>query len=692
MKRIIFRFFTVSATFLLDRFFRKSARSRLEHQLGVRIERAHDLAEADRDAEAKLLCEEILAANPGHPRLLHLSGVLALRAGDLRAARDWITRAIVVDPACHLYRFNLGNVLAASGETATAAAAFGEAVVLKPDHGPSLFNLGKVQLALARFDDAIASLARLRSLWPGDAATLVELGSACLHRARVTQRPSDYAQAIEVFAEALALPQIVQADKTNAQLFLGEAFYRCRRYSEALRQFHAVLAVDPDNLDALVMAGNCLTQLGRVSESIGHFKRVVALAPGNLPALSSILTLADYLPGLDAASNTRQRLQLAARFSTQERRTSWPNTPDPGRRLRIGYVSPDLRNHVAMYLFEAVLRLHDRFDFEWFVYDATPDRDEKSAMLRGLVPHWREINALPAAALAAMVEGDRIDILVDLAGHTLNNSLAAFAFKPAPVQVSWLAYPGSTGLVEIDYLISDMHTSPPHLEQHASETVWRLPSTRFSYEPPAGCAAPGLPEADSPLIFGCFNNISKLNGRVLSLWSEILRAVPGARLLLKTGALDDPEGRALLAAELDRAGIPAERVELRGMSSYLENFAGYGEVHIALDPFPFCGGLTSLDALWMGVPVVTLEQDLMAGRQTLAFLHIIGHPELIAANAEDYIRIAVELARDPAAMARYRSSLREAMRTSPLLDHAALTGNLEQAYRQMWRRWCEQRR
>ena len=671
-------------------FLRKLWHGSADTRLAVQIELAHDLTDQGRDTEAAAICDEMLAATPDQPRILHLKGVLALRAGDVRTAQELIERAIARDPATHLYRFNLGNVLLAAGEITAAAAAFGEAVRLKPDHAPSLFNLGKAQRELKRHDDAIANLTRLDAWQPRDAAVLVELGTACYAKAGATRQLSDYARAIDVFALALAQSGMTPENKTNALLFLGDSLHQCQRHSEALERFREVLDGDASNLDGLIKTANCLNQLGRMTEALAYFERIAAQAPEHLAVLSSIISVADYLPQFDAAANTRHRFELAAKFATTARRTTWTNSRDGRRRLRIGYVSPNLRNHVAMYLFEAVLRLHDRHAFEWFVYDATPDRDEKSAVLRALVPNWREIDAQPVTGLPAMIERDQIDILVDLAGHTSNNRLMSFAFKPAPVQVSWLAYPGSTGMQEIDYLISDAHTTPPHLAHHASEAVWRLPNTRFSYEPPTTCATPAMPPAEQPVTFACFNNISKLNPVVFSLWRRILDSMPDARLLIKSAALDDAGGRDQLTADLRTAGIGAERVELRGVTSYLENFSTYNTVHIALDPFPFCGGLTSLDALWMGVPVVTLEQELMAGRQTLAFLHNIGHPELVASTPDDYVRIAVELARNPAAIANYRTSLRDAMRASPLLDHASLTRNLEAAYRAMWQRWCEQ--
>ena len=656
-----------------------------------RIERALDLAEAGRAAEAQALCRDILASQPEQPRVLHLQGVLALRAGQPGVAQALITRAVTQDSSNHLYRFNLGNAHAARGAITAAAEAFGDAARLKPDYLPALFNLGKAQIELNRPDAAIATLQLARTLAPSDADVLAELGSACYLKAETSHLIADYAPAIAAFRALLAHPDTAGPTRSNALLFIGDALDKSKHHGEALGFLRQLLTLEPDNLNALAKISNCYCQMGRMAEAIPYSRRVAELAPGNLAALSAILCTTDYLCDVDTAANSAQRVAFAARFSTPRRRTSWPNPRDPERRLRIGYVSPDLRTHVAMVLFEPVLRLHDRDAFDLFVYDATMVRDRKSGELRTLVPHWREIDKQATDALPQMVQDDGIDILVDLAGHTPNNRLMSFAFKPAPVQASWLAYPGSTGLAEIDYLISDPHTSPPKFDHHAAETVWRLPHTRFCYQPPSDLpdiAALAAPPSPRPVTFGSFNNIAKINPQVLALWRRILDALPEARLLIKSFCLDDPMARGRFAADLATAGLPADRVGLRGASSYLENFSDYGEIDIALDPFPFCGGLTSLDALWMGVPVVTLEQQLMAGRQTLAFLESIGQPELIATSADDYVRVAVNLAHDPARLAAYRTGLRDKLRKSALLDFARFTRDLEHAYRAMWRRWC----
>ena len=668
------------------------------------IERAHDLAESGHNTQAQTLCDTILKQHPAHPRLLHLSGVLMLRAGRATDAAAVIARAIAIDDSSHLYHFNLGNAWAALNRPDAAARAYGIALQRMPDFLPALFNLGKAFIELNQLDGAIECLGHACVIAPGNAAAQTELGMTWYRKAASTHLRSDYAQAAAAFSAALALDlpappaAEIQIDtdteaahkRLNTLLLYADALGNCKRHGEALVKFREVLAASPDDLDALIKTGNCLTWLGRGKDALPYIRRAVERAPEQLAALSMIVSNADYLDDIDASANTAKRFELAARLATPARQTRWRNLRAPSRKLRIGYVSPDLCTHVAMYLFENVLKLHDREHFEWFIYDATVVRDEKSVELRKLNEHWREIDAVPLMQVPQMVMDDQIDLLVDLAGHTSNNRLMVFAHKPAPVQVSWLGYPGSTGLTEIDYLISDAWTSPPQFDRHASETVWRLPHTRFCYQPPLQASAPALPAASKSITFVSCNNIIKLNGQVLALWSRILETLPDSRLLIKSVTLDDPLARRLLSDDLAAAGIALQRTELRGASVYLDTFSTYHDAHIALDPFPFCGGLTSLDALWMGVPVVTLEQELMAGRQTLAFLHNIGHPELIAQTPDDYVRIAVELAQNRARVAAYRAGLRDAMRASPLLDFPAFTRNLEDAYRQMWQRWCTQ--
>ena len=630
-----------------------------------------------------------LAREGNHARALHLLGVVRLACGNPSAAESLIRHAIERDPNPHLHWFNLGNALAAQGRTVDAAAAFAEATARAPGHFPSWFNLARSRAEQGDVSAAIEACEHCTRLQPGDPSALTELGMLRFRKAEATLLAADFDLAIDILRRALALPDPPAATVHNARLFLGDALSRRGRHSEALVLFRAVHAEAPDDLDANINLANCLNTMGRIREAAPHYEKVVRLFPSHLPAISSAISAADYAGDFDAAANAAWRRDLMRLFADSKRHAHWPNPREPGRRLRIGYVSPDFRDHVAMTLLSGVLANHDRDRFEITAYDATAFRDQRNRELRAGVDHWREIDALSTDEADRLVRDDGIDILVDLAGHTAGNRLMLFARKPAPVQVTWLAYPGSTGLPEIDYIISDPYTTPPDCEALYSEKVWRLPISRFCFTPPVGSPDTRMPATGMAPTFGSFNNPSKLNAAVLKLWARILDAMPEARLMLKYGALDDPEAREWLRANLATAGINLARVDMRGWTRYVDALGQYADMHVALDPFPFCGGLTSLDALWMGVPVVTLSQMQMAGRQTEAFLRCIGAGELVARDPDEYVRLAVELARDMQRLQGYRTNLRASMRDSALFDHASFTRALETAYQGMWRHWCE---
>lgn len=661
----------------------KAAAIEREIDAGIACFEAGDTSGAERAFAAALARDE------NHARALHLMGVVRLAAGNATEAERLIRRAIERDASPHLYWFNLGNALAAQGRTDDAARAFAEAAHRDPGHFPSWFNLGRSRAEQGDLAAAIEACEQCARLQPEDPSALAELGMLRFRKAEATLLAADFDLAIDILRRALALPDPPPATVHNARLFLGDALSRRGRHSEALDLFRAVHGEAPDDLDANINLANCLNSMGRILDAAPHYEKVVQLFPTHLPAISSAISAADYAGDFDATENAQWRRDLMRLFADPKRHLQWANPRDPERRLRIGYVSPDFRDHVAMTLMQGVLANHDRGRFEIFIYDATAFRDQRNRELRTLADHWHEIDTFSTDAADRLVRSDGIDILVDLAGHTAGNRLMLFARKPAPVQVTWLAYPGSTGLPEIDYIISDPHTTPPDSEALYSEKVWRLPVSRFCFTPPEGSPDTRMPTAGMPPTFGSFNNPSKLNSAVLRLWARVLDAAPDARLLLKYAALDDPTAREWLRANLAAAGIAAARVDMRGWTRYVDALDQYADMHVALDPFPFCGGLTSLDALWMGVPVVTLSQKQMAGRQTEAFLRCIGAGELTASNPDDYVRMAVELVGDKQRLAGYRTSLRQSMRDSVLFDHASFTRALEEAYQGMWQQWCE---
>jgi predicted O-linked N-acetylglucosamine transferase (SPINDLY family) len=306
------------------------------------------------------------------------------------------------------------------------------------------------------------------------------------------------------------------------------------------------------------------------------------------------------------------------------------------------------------------------------------------------VDEWRFIVGVSDEDADAMIRQDEIDILVDLSGHTGGNRLQLFARRPAPVQASWLGYPSTTGLSAIDYLLMDAAAVPEGAEQYCSEAVARLPYGRFCYTPPAYAPEPIDPASreGSPITFGSFNNLAKIGAPVIRLWAEVLKATPGSRLVLKWKALQDPFTRRRIGQAFGSLGISADRLEFRAATPHVQMLAEYGAIDIALDPFPFCGGLTSCEALWMGVPVVTLPGERPVSRQTLGFLNAIGHAELAASSHDDYVRVAAELAADPKRRADLRRSLRQSMAASPLCDPDRFTPALEATFRRMWRGWC----
>jgi len=357
-----------------------------------------------------------------------------------------------------------------------------------------------------------------------------------------------------------------------------------------------------------------------------------------------------------------------------------PRNADPERRLRVGYVSGDFGRHPVGFFLRPVLANHDRAGFEITCYSTRLRSDALAETLKQSAANWREVGGMPDDALAAQIAADGIDILVDLSGHTAHNRLSLFARRAAPIQASWLGFWGTTGLAAMDYLLTDASTLPPGCESGFSETLLRLPGIRFCYGPPDDAPEPTW--RNKPVTFGSFNNLAKVGPDAVRLWRQVLDAVPGSKLVLKWRTLADRGLCRRLRADF------GDRVDLRGASGHAAMLAEYADIDVALDPLPFSGGATSCEALWMGVPVVTLPGSGAASRQTLGFLRALGRTEWAAKSPEDYVRIAAGLAADRAALGQLRTSLRAEMAASPLCDGAAFTRELEQAYRAIWRKWC----
>jgi predicted O-linked N-acetylglucosamine transferase (SPINDLY family) len=373
--------------------------------------------------------------------------------------------------------------------------------------------------------------------------------------------------------------------------------------------------------------------------------------------------------------------------------TPHENSRDPARRLRIGYVSSDFFRHPVAYFFEPLLQSHSANEFETYCYANVEKPDPVTGRLRALAHHWRDIRGMAPAAVADLVRSDSIDILVDLGGHTAPNLLLVFAHKPAPIQVTWLGYPNTTGMGAMDYRITDEWADPPgKAEAYHTEMLARLPNGFLCYRPfiKAPPVSPSPAARAGCVTFGSFNSLRKITPEVLKTWASILAAIPGSRLLLKRSPL-----RYATVAERYRrpfleAGVEPDRVVLQdAIPSQTEHLALYSQVDVGLDSFPYNGTTTTCEALWMGVPVVCLAGNRHSGRVGVSILTQMELTDLIADSPDDYVRIAVELANTPKRLSELRSSLRQRMSVSPLCDAKAFARTMEDAYRKMWRNWCD---
>lgn len=647
----------------------------------IRLHESGDLTGAERRYRA------LLHADAGDPDATHLLGLIAHQRGEHAAAVAQIGAAIALKADKPIYHYNLGNALAALGRPEAAAKSFRAALALDPTHAGSRANLAHALSQSRQHAQAAAEYRQLLQLQPS--ATVRN----ALARELIQSADADPAAAQHYDEAAALLQQAWQDadDPTAARLALGYCLQQRKRWSEAAGHYQAVLSLDPGSPAAHNNLANCYNQLGRIAEAILHYRETYRLAPDFPQAQASVLACLNYDPHCSpeqaAAEHRLWAEQVAA--PCYPKIAHFGNDRSPERRLRIGYVSPDLRRHPVSAIFAPILAAHDRSRVEVTCYYNFAGEDMVTLRLKSLAGQWRPVAGIDDEALCAQIRTDRIDILVDLAGHTMHNRLLAFARKPAPIQVSWLGYFNTTGLATMDYFVSDPWSSPAGQERYYVEKLLRLPHTRFCYEPPEYMpgVSPLPAEKMGHITFGCLNNLSKLNENVLALWSEVLRAVPGANLRLQAAALDDAPNRARFGELCARHGIAPARLQLRGFVPIEEAPAGYAEIDIALDPFPFCGGMTSLEALWLGVPVITLAGETIAGRQSASMLMNLELPELIARSAEQYVASAARLARDLPRLAKLRAGLRPRFAASPLMDYAGFARELEAAYQCMWRTW-----
>ncbi|HYD29373.1 MAG TPA: tetratricopeptide repeat protein [Azospirillaceae bacterium] len=652
------------------------------HQQG-RLDQAHGIY------------EKVLEVDPGNGDALYLLGILYRAQKHFDQATDLLRRAITVTPDRAVNHSALGNALRDQGKLEEAIAAFRAAADLDPGFVIALDSLAVANFALGRMAEVERAYRELVAQQPSYAIAWQGLGV-------VLKRQNRAAEAIEAYDRALAL------DPGNAltHYYRALALNVLDRCDEAFDSYRHAIVLKPDMADAYINVAHHFQDHRRLDEARLFYEKAIALEPDSSDVHSNLMLTAQYLPGasLDWLHHIHRRWNDRHGAPLKSTWQPFANTPTPERRLRIGFISADLGRHPVGYFMARVLRHLDAAQTEIFIYSdrvgpgattrRVPDpagRDGMTDHLQSLAHHWCDSVGLNAGELAERVRADGIDILFDLSGHTANNRLIVFARKPAPIQITWAGYVGTTGLEAMDYLIADRFHVPPEHDRYMHEKVIRLPDGYICYQPPAYDLPVGpLPALErGPVTFGAYNNPTKLMPETIATWARILTRVPSARLIMRYRGLEKGRIRRWIQDTFAENGVETKRVELLQELPHDRLMASYGEeIDIALDSFPYSGGLTTCEAMWMGVPVVTRPGDIFASRHSFSHLSNVGLTETIARDLDEYVDIAVSLATDLPRLAAIRAGLRNRMAASPLCDGERFARNFEAAMRQIWRDWC----
>ncbi len=608
-----------------------------------------------------------------------------LRSGNLSGAEQACAELLAADPDNLEALFLPGNLAHQKGNHEEAVDSFSPGLLRKPPRSPILrLNLGTSLTLLKRYDESISQLKEATSLDPGYSAAWFQLGVAL-------EQKGNLDPAVEAYTQTRRLdPSHDHAIQRSADIR-----HRQNRMEEAMDLYAKALQLQPNNFMACNNAGNAAKYLGKISEALTWYQRAQELEPQQRICASNYLMTMLLTADCSPEEIYRKHALWSETFErplVQEQKPP-ANSPLPERPLRIGYLSCDYKNHPVAFFIEPILASHNRNNFKIYCYSNCDTPDMITAQLENRADIWRPIHDLDDDKVRDLIRNDGIDILVDLGGHTAQNRLTVFARKPAPVQATWLGYAATTGLKSIDYRITDAAADPPGITEHFhSERLWRLPDNFICYRPPANSppVAPLPCLTNGFVTFGVFNHFSKITPGAVDLWSELLSSLPTSKLLIKALGMEHEPMRKRTRDMFAARGISQDRLELVGKTpsiySHLELF---GKVDISLDTFPYNGTTTTCESLWMGVPVVAKEGNSHVSRVSVSLLRTVGLSGLVAGSDEDYVALAAFLAQDWKNLEILRNNLRERMNGSKLLDTVGFTRNLEQAYREMWRRWCK---
>ncbi len=641
-------------------------------------------------------------------------GIVLQQLGRIGDALTSFRRALDFRPEFVVAHYNLGNALTELGKFDDAVSSYRRAIQIDHNYPGAHNNLGHAFTKLGRVNDALASYRRAVEINPDFAEAHNNLGNTLKDCRLLEQAVASYGRALEIqpgfvdahynlgntlkelgkFRDAVASYQRALAINPNfaeAHSNLGLALRDSGRLGDAIASFRQALAIKPNFAEAHSDLGNALKDCGQLDDAVASYRRALEIQPHFPMAHSNLLLALNFSAGHEASYCLEQARQFGQRILDRTANPSfstWLCVPRP-KQLRVGLVSGDFGNHPVAFFLEGVLRRIDPARIELIAYPTFEASDEVSAVIRRQVSAWKPLAGLTDEAAARLIHADGVHVLLDLSGHTAKNRLPVFGWKPAPVQCSWLGYFATTGVPEIDFLLGDPYVTPVEEEAHFTERIWRLPDAYMCFAPPrVEIEVEALPALSAGSVtFGCFNNLAKINEAVLALWARILQGIPGSRLFLKTAQLYDPHVRGTTRQRLAARGIAADRLILEGSSPRAELLAAYNRVDIALDPFPYPGGTTSVEGLWMGVPFITRRGNRFLSHVGETIAQNSGLSDWIAADDEDYLVKATKFASNLPRLSNLRAGLRPQVLASPMFDAAGFARNFEAALWGMWRSW-----
>lgn len=665
-------------------------------------------------SQAEALYENVIRLAPKLPHALHMLGVLYSQIGDDRAI-DLLRKSIKYAPHRYDYLFNLGRAYFDNNNFDDAITAYQKFISYFPDDPEVFYWLARSLHAKKEFDQAVIFYQRAVEKFPGRIDFLNSLG-------RVFNDKGDFEQALVCYKQVLSLSpndfvtlnnlgdtlrklnnldgavscfkKAISIDKNSVgvHIKLGATLLDYGKLDESFTILQHALSLDSGSAELHANIGNTLLAQGKPKEALTSFRQAFSLEPDFLPAFSKVLLCLQLIANRPAsyylAEASRYGKQVSAKV--KKRFSTWNCSAKP-ERLRIGLVSGDFWSHPVGYFLENMLANIDSSKLDLIAYQTNDKGDELTARIRPRFVAWQSLQNKSDEEAARLIHNDGVHILLDLSGHTCNNRLPVFAWKPAPVQATWLGYFASTGVTEIDYIVTDPISVPESQRNQFTERVWELPDTRICFSPPVFSAE--LPVTPLPALqnryitFGCFQVLPKINDELLTCWGKIFRELPQARLILQNKSLDSPTVCEQLQRRLTRFGIDRKQVTLNKSTQRVEYLKAHGLIDILLDTFPFPGGTTTCEALWMGVPTVTLAGNNMITRQGASLLTCAGFPDWVASDSESYVTKAISHATDIKKLSRLRSGLRQQVMASPLMDGQRFTRNFETAMWGMWYRF-----